>query len=37
MILKPKGTSFDVYVDADFAGNWNQAEAKSWDTTYSSL
>jgi len=21
MILKPKGTSFDVYIDADFAGN----------------
>jgi hypothetical protein len=27
MILRPTGNSFDVYVDADFAGNWNPAEA----------
>jgi len=32
MILKPKGSSFDVYVDMDFAGNWNQSEAESQDT-----
>ncbi len=35
MILKPTRTSFDVYVDADFAGNWKQSEAKSWDTACS--
>jgi len=27
MILDPKGNSFDVYVDADFTGNWNKEEA----------
>jgi len=27
MILDAKGNSFDVYVDADFAGNWNKEEA----------
>jgi len=27
MILNPKGDSFDVYVNADFAGNWNPDEA----------
>jgi len=27
LILRPTGSSFNVYVDADFAGNWNQAEA----------
>jgi len=27
LILKPDGSSFDVYVDADFAGNWNWDEA----------
>ena len=27
MILNPKGDSFDVYVDVDFAGNWNPDEA----------
>jgi hypothetical protein len=27
LILKPQGNSFDVYVDADFAGNWTQNEA----------
>ncbi len=35
MILKPTGTSFDVYVDADFAGNWKQSEAESQDTARS--
>jgi len=35
MILKPTGTSFDVYVDADFAGNWKQSEAESRDTARS--
>ncbi len=35
MILKPTGTSFDVYVDADFAGNWKQSEADSQDTARS--
>jgi len=27
MILDPKGNSFNVYVDANFAGNWNIEEA----------
>ena len=27
LILKPSGSSFDVYVDADFAGNWNKDDA----------
>jgi len=27
LILKPTGSSFDVYVNVDFAGNWNQDEA----------
>jgi len=35
MILKPPGTSFNVYVDTNFAGNWKQSEAKSQDTTCS--
>jgi len=35
MILKPMGTSFNVYVDANFAGNWKQSKAKSRDTTRS--
>jgi len=35
MILKPTRTSFGIYVDADFAGNWKQTEADSWDTTHS--
>ncbi len=35
MVLKPTGTSFDVYIDADFAGNWKQSEAKSQDTACS--
>jgi len=35
MILKPTGTSFDDYVDANFAGNWKQSEADSRDTTRS--
>ena len=35
MILKPTGMSFDVYVNADFAGNWKQSEADSRDTTCS--
>ncbi len=35
MILKPTRTSFDVYVDADFAGNWKQSEADSRDTACS--
>ena len=25
--MKPQGSSFDVYVDADFAGNWNPIDA----------
>jgi len=29
MILKPTGTSFDIYIDANFAGNWRHSEAKS--------
>jgi len=33
-ILKPNRTSFDVYIDATFSGNWNQSEAESWDTTH---
>jgi ATP-binding cassette subfamily B (MDR/TAP) protein 1 len=28
IILSPQGKSFDVYVDADFAGNWNKEEAE---------
>ena len=24
LILRPTGSSFDVYVDADFAGNWHR-------------
>ncbi len=35
MILKPTRTSFDVYVDADFAGSWRQSEANSQDTSRS--
>jgi len=35
MILKPTGTSFDIYVDANFAGNWKHSKAKSWDTAHS--
>jgi len=35
MVLRPTGTSFDVYVDADFVSNWNHSEAKSWDTAHS--
>jgi hypothetical protein len=27
LILKPKGTSLDVYVDADFAGNYNKEDS----------
>jgi len=27
MILNPKGDSFDIYVNADFSGNWNPDEA----------
>ena len=27
LIMKPQGSSFDVYVDADFAGNWNPIDA----------
>ena len=27
LILRPKGDSFEVYVDADFAGNWNPEDA----------
>ena len=27
MILRPEGEQFEVFVDADFAGNWNFAEA----------
>jgi hypothetical protein len=30
MILKPNDESFNVYVDADFAGNWSR-ETASWD------
>ena len=26
LILKPSGNSFDVYVDSDFSGNWDQRE-----------
>jgi len=29
MILKPTGTSFDVYMDSNFAGNWKHSKAKS--------
>jgi len=35
LILIPTGTSFDVYVDADFAGNWKSSEADSRDTARS--
>jgi len=35
MILKPTGTSFDVYVDANFAGNWKHSKAESQDTACS--
>ncbi len=35
MILKPTRTSFDMYVDANFAGNWKQSEAESQDTARS--
>ncbi len=35
MILKPTGTSFDVYMDANFACNWKHSEAKSQDTARS--
>jgi len=35
MILKPSGTSFNVYIDADFAGNWKQSEVDSRDTAHS--
>jgi len=27
VILNPKGNSFNVYVDADFAGNWNKEDS----------
>ncbi len=27
LILRPTGLSFDIYVDADFVGNWNWDEA----------
>jgi ATP-binding cassette subfamily B (MDR/TAP) protein 1 len=33
IILKPQGKSFDVFVDADFAGNWNSEEAGEDDST----
>ena len=33
LILKPSGSSFDVYVDADFAGNWNKSDASEEDYT----
>jgi len=35
MILKPTGSSFNDYVDANFAGNWNHSEAESHDTARS--
>jgi len=35
MNLQPKGSSFDVYVDVDFAGNWSQGEAENRDTAHS--
>jgi len=35
MILKPTGTSFDVYIDANFTGNWKHSEAESQDTACS--
>ncbi len=35
MILKPTGTSFDIYIDANFAGNWKQSKAESQDTAHS--
>ncbi len=35
MILKPTGTSFDIYMDANFAGNWKHSNAKSWNTAHS--
>jgi len=35
MILKPKITSCDVYIDAIFTGNWCHPEAKIQDTTCS--
>jgi len=35
MTLKPMGTSFNVYIDADFAGNWKASEADSCDTACS--
>ncbi len=35
MILKPNGASFNIYIDMDFAGNWNHSEAKSQDTAHS--
>jgi len=35
MILKPTRKSFDVYVDANFGGNWQQSKAESQDTTRS--
>jgi len=35
MILKPTGTSFNVYMDANFAGNWKHSEADSRDTAHS--
>jgi len=35
MILKPTRTSFDIYVDANFAGNWKHSEANSQDTAHS--
>jgi hypothetical protein len=28
LILKPNDNSFDVYVDTDFAGNWNKEESE---------
>ncbi len=35
MILIPTGTSFDVYMDDNFAGNWKHSKAKSQDTACS--
>ncbi len=35
MILKPKGTSFNIYVNSDYAGNWNHSEATYQDTAHS--
>ena len=36
MILKPDGESgLEVYVDADFAGNWDPADTESRDSARS--